>query len=65
MWFPMMEWLRRKQSLWRIPESTVAAGQGLVEYALILILVSLVVLVLVAIIGPWLSNAYLNVVMSI
>ena len=65
MWSPLMEWLRRTQSLWRTPEAHVAAGQGLVEYALILILVSLGVLVLVAIIGPWLSNAYLNVVMSI
>ena len=37
-------------------------GQGLVEYALILVLVVLVVLVLVSFLGPWVGNVFSNVV---
>jgi pilus assembly protein Flp/PilA len=40
-------------------------GQGLVEYALILILVFLVVLVVLALLGPGVGNAYSNVVDNI
>ncbi len=37
-------------------------GQGLVEYALILVLVVLIVFVLVAFLGPWVGNVFSNVV---
>jgi pilus assembly protein Flp/PilA len=37
-------------------------GQGLVEYALILVLVVLVVFVVVAWIGPWVGNVFSNVI---
>lgn len=37
-------------------------GQGLVEYALILVLVVLIVLVLVSFLGPWVGNVFSNVV---
>jgi pilus assembly protein Flp/PilA len=36
-------------------------GQGLVEYALILVLVFLVVLVVLVILGPSIGNMYSNV----
>ena len=42
-----------------------AKGQGLVEYALILILVALVVIVILAIFGPAVGNAFSNVVSNI
>jgi pilus assembly protein Flp/PilA len=40
-------------------------GQGLVEYALILALVTLVVIVILAILGPAIGNVFSNVVDSI
>jgi len=41
------------------------AGQGLVEYALILVLVVLVILVVVTLIGPWVGNVYSNIIFNI
>ncbi len=37
-------------------------GQGLVEYALILVLVSVVVLVILTLLGPAIGNTFSNVV---
>lgn len=41
---------------------TKGKGQGLVEYALILVLVALVVLIILAILGPTIGRAFSNVV---
>jgi pilus assembly protein Flp/PilA len=40
-------------------------GQGLVEYALILVLVAVVVIVVLALLGPALGNIFSNVVSQI
>ena len=40
-------------------------GQGLVEYALILTLVALVVIVILWALGPGIGNAYSNIVSNI
>jgi pilus assembly protein Flp/PilA len=40
-------------------------GQGLVEYALILMLVAIIVIVIVALFGSALGNMYSNVINSI
>ena len=40
-------------------------GQGLVEYALILVLVVLVVFIVVYWIGPWVGNVFSNVIYSL
>jgi pilus assembly protein Flp/PilA len=40
-------------------------GQGLVEYALILVLVALVVIVVLVLLGPAIGNMYSNIVTSI
>jgi pilus assembly protein Flp/PilA len=40
-------------------------GQGLVEYALILMLVAIVVIVILMIMGPALGNMFSNVVANI
>lgn len=37
-------------------------GQGLVEYALIMLLVALIVIVALALLGPAIGNLYSNVV---
>ena len=41
------------------------AGQGLVEYALILIMVAVVVLVIAAVLGPGIGNIYSNLVATL
>ncbi len=38
-------------------------GQGLVEYALILVLVAIVVIAILTILGPTIGNVFSNVIM--
>lgn len=40
-------------------------GQGLVEYALILVLVAVVVIVILAVLGPTIGNTFSNVVRNL
>jgi pilus assembly protein Flp/PilA len=40
-------------------------GQGLVEYALILVLVALIVLVVLVTLGPAIGNAFSNIIDNI
>ncbi len=40
-------------------------GQGLVEYALILVLVAVVVIVILALLGPAVGNVFSNIVSNI
>jgi pilus assembly protein Flp/PilA len=40
-------------------------GQGLLEYALILILVAVIVLAILAVLGPRLGNMFSNVVLNL
>ena len=40
-------------------------GQGLVEYALIFVLVVLIVVVLLPLFGPWLSESYSLVISNL
>lgn len=40
-------------------------GQGLVEYALILVLVSIVVIVILALLGPAIGKIFSNIVSSV
>jgi pilus assembly protein Flp/PilA len=40
-------------------------GQGLVEYALILVLVALIVILILALMGPAIGNIFSNIVNSI
>jgi pilus assembly protein Flp/PilA len=40
-------------------------GQGLVEYALILVLVAVVVIVILALLGPAIGNIFSNIVTNL
>jgi pilus assembly protein Flp/PilA len=40
-------------------------GQGLVEYALILVFVAVVVIVVLALLGPAVGNAFSNIVVAL
>lgn len=56
----LLAWLREAASLLGDDE-----GQGLVEYALILVLVVLVAFVVIVFLGPWVGNVFSNVVNSL
>jgi Flp pilus assembly pilin Flp len=60
MWARMEAWL---QSLpMQLGSPPKEEGQGLVEYALILVLAVLLVVILLTFFAPWLSNVYLFVI---
>ena len=40
-------------------------GQGLVEYALILVLIALVVIIILALLGPAIGNIFSNLVANV
>jgi pilus assembly protein Flp/PilA len=40
-------------------------GQGLVEYALILVLVAVVVIVILALLGPTIGNIFSNIIRNL
>lgn len=40
-------------------------GQGLVEYALILVLVAIVVIVILVILGPAIANVFSNIIRNL
>ncbi len=42
----------------RLPET----GQGLVEYALILVMVAIIVIVILALLGPAIGNIFSNII---
>jgi len=43
------------------PEGSTERGQGLVEYAMILVLVVIVAFIVLIWIGPWVGNVFSNV----
>lgn len=58
----LKEGLRRARARWL---SASPEGQGLVEYALIMVLVVLVVFVVIVWIGPWIGNVFSNVILNL
>jgi pilus assembly protein Flp/PilA len=48
-----------------LPASQRTQGQGLIEYALILTLVAVVVIVILAILGPAIGETFSNIIQSI
>ncbi len=60
MWRQVEVWLHSLYAY--LNERGSPHGQGLVEYALILVLVVLVVFIVVVFLGPWVGNVYSNIV---
>lgn len=56
--------LRRKE-VRQVLYAPKEKGQGLVEYALILVLVAVVVIVILALLGPAIGNVFSNIVSNI
>lgn len=59
-WQYLLNWLQQVAPLFRRGDDDI--GQGLVEYALILIMVAVVVVAVAATLGPGLGNIYSNIV---
>jgi len=57
-------WLCQQFTLVQDDDET-RTGQGLVEYALLLILVATVMVAIVAVLGPGIGNVYSNIVHTI
>ena len=55
------------QLIWRVlnhysvSRDRVSPGQGLVEYALILVFVAVVMVIILSLLGPGISNIYSNI----
>jgi Flp pilus assembly pilin Flp len=60
MWARLEAWLQGMQRHLDSPRGET--GQGLVEYAMILVLAVLLVIVLLTFFAPWLNNVYLFVI---
>ena len=73
MYMYLISALKKNHSLsqiWRKEENQMLfapkeKGQGLVEYALILVLVAIVVIVILALLGPAIGNVFSNIVNTI
>ncbi len=61
----LIAWLTVTLSHWRRSLAASESGQGLVEYALILVLVVLVGFIVIVFIGPWVGNIFSNVIHNI
>jgi Flp pilus assembly pilin Flp len=60
MWARMEAWLQSRRLQLGIPPRE--QGQGLVEYAMILVLAVLLVIILLTFFAPWLNNVYIFVI---
>ncbi len=58
----LTELLRAVLSYWQTALSRSLKGQGLVEYALILMFVAIAVLVVLSLLGPAIGNIFSNVI---
>lgn len=60
-----IHWLSHTLNALSDDDQQVDAGQGLVEYALILVFISVVAIVVAALLGPGIGNMYSNIISSI
>lgn len=60
MWQSILQWARDATRVAR--SRLIVEGQGLVEYALILVFVSVVMVLILTVLGPGISNIYSNIV---
>lgn len=66
----LLNWLGTMIDLWKPSQPhtrdlSAESGQGLVEYALILIFVGVVVMALLIVLGPTISNMFSNIMANV
>lgn len=64
-WQLILGWMQYVTAYFRFKTRKAEVGQGLVEYALILVFVSVVMVILLTVLGPGIRNIYTNIVTSI
>jgi len=65
LWQLVAGWLRYAKVYFNLPSDDIEIGQGLVEYAMILVMVSVVMVVLLAVMGPNIQNIFKNIIFHI
>lgn len=65
LWQLVAGWLRYAKAYFKLPSDEMDVGQGLVEYAMILVMVSVVMVVLLAVMGPAIQNIFKNIIFHI
>jgi pilus assembly protein Flp/PilA len=58
----MAQWEERKQNMNKVRE---ARAQGLVEYAMIILLVALIVIIVLVLLAPPIANIYSNIITNL
>jgi len=61
LWQLIAGWLRYAKVYFNRKSGDLEFGQGLVEYALILVMVSVVMVVLLSVMGPAIRNIFANI----
>lgn len=64
-WQFVAGWLRYAKVYLKLQSDEMDAGQGLVEYAMILVMVSVVMVVLLAVVGPSIQNIFKNIIFHV
>ncbi|GEM_PF-3109405 len=61
----LLVWLRHIYEPFTYRRAPTFTGQGLVEYALLIVFIALIVLIVVALLGPWTGNVFSNIINNI
>ena len=65
LWQLVAGWLRYAKVYFNLQSDEMDVGQGLVEYAMILVMVSVVMVVLLSVMGPSIQNIFRNIIFHI
>jgi pilus assembly protein Flp/PilA len=65
LWQLVAGWLRYAKLYFNLQSDDMDVGQGLVEYAMILVMVSVVMVVLLTVLGPSIQNIFKNIMFHI
>ena len=65
LWQLVAGWLRYTKIYFNLQSDDIDVGQGLVEYALVLVMVAVVMVVLLATMGPAIQNIFKNIIFHI
>ena len=65
LWQLVVGWLRYARVYFNHQTEDMEFGQGLVEYAMILVMVSVIIVVLLAVVGPSIRNIFENIIVNV
>jgi len=65
LWQLVAGWLTYAKIYFNRQSNKLEVGQGLVEYAMLLVMVSVVMVTLLAVMGPQIQNIFRNIIVNI